>query len=301
MPTQEEVEELMQLIDAYERSGQGLGAVPQELQDMLKNVRRKQGVPTEDVSQILEITPEPGFVVKTTDNAGRKVFINMCHSTQVPAPGGWTNGMMPEKVQKALEQLGQDSQQQGSTEALRFPLSCSDALPDTDKQGQPCSTIDCIIHSDVLAAAQQNRHLKAFLIELAIEHANDKHKIQLSPKFKLPKMPYKGPEVRPQRVKADKKPLVTDVTSQMPQQDEEASFALRTAKWPLDVAADAALGGHMPLLVAPSFSQPQPYPLVLQQSAPSAMGGGVLVCVWLDPAEADLFLLAMSAAEQGMG
>jgi hypothetical protein len=149
---------------------------------------------------------------------------------QVPAPGGWTNGMMPEHVLTALEQLGQDNPQQGNAEALRFPLSCSDVLPDTDKQGQPCSTIDCIIHTDILAAAQQNRHLKAFLIELAIEHANDKHKLHLSPKFKLPKMPYKGTEMRPQRVRVDKKPLVTDVTAHMQQHEEEASFALRSTK-----------------------------------------------------------------------
>jgi len=61
IPTQEELEELLQLIEAYERSGQPFAGVPQELQDMLKNVRRKQGVPTED-TQTLEIIPKPGCV-----------------------------------------------------------------------------------------------------------------------------------------------------------------------------------------------------------------------------------------------
>lgn len=66
--------------------------------------------------------------------------------------------------------------------------------------------------------------------------------------------------------------------------------SLSCTQWPLDVAADAALGDQVPLLVAPSFSQPQPYPLVLQQPAPPAMGGGVLVHLCLDPEEADLFV-----------
>lgn len=162
-----------------------------------------------------------------------------CTSTalllQVPAPGGWQNGTMPEKVLKALDDLQRD-QPQTDAEALRFPLSCSEVQQDTDKQGQPCSTIDCIVHSDILAAAQQHRPLKAFLIELALEWAGSKHKMQLNPKFKLPKMTYKGAEVRPQRVRIDKKPLVTDVTGDL---DDEPSFPLMPSKPALKAAATA--------------------------------------------------------------
>lgn len=147
-------------------------------------------------------------------------------SLQVPAPGGWQNGTMPETVLKALEDLQHD-QPQTDAEALRFPLSCSEVQADTDKQGQPCSTIDCIVHSDILTAAQQHRPLKAFLIELALGWVGNKHKMELNPKFKLPKMTYKGEQVRPQRVRMDKKPLVTDVTADT---DEEPSFPLLPTK-----------------------------------------------------------------------
>ena len=34
------------------------------------------------------------FVVKTVDEAGRKVFINVCGSAKVPAPGGWKPGQV---------------------------------------------------------------------------------------------------------------------------------------------------------------------------------------------------------------
>jgi hypothetical protein len=51
------------------------------------------------------------FVIKTTDEAGRKVFINMCGHAKVAAPGNWANGM-PEEIQSALDNLDNLSQQQ---------------------------------------------------------------------------------------------------------------------------------------------------------------------------------------------
>ena len=53
------------------------------------------------------------------------------------------------QVQKALENrdgAGADS----DMEALRFPLSCGRPRQDVDKKGQPCISIDCILHSDVV-------------------------------------------------------------------------------------------------------------------------------------------------------
>ncbi len=46
------------------------------------------------------------FVIKTVDDAGRKVFINVCGSTKIPAPGGWTDGQVwPLKHQPLLSLL----------------------------------------------------------------------------------------------------------------------------------------------------------------------------------------------------
>eukprot|EP00882_Tetradesmus_deserticola_P028457 GHRQ01031700.1.p2 GENE.GHRQ01031700.1~~GHRQ01031700.1.p2 ORF type:complete len:104 (+),score=21.48 GHRQ01031700.1:183-494(+) len=80
--SQDELEEMMKLLESYEASSQSFGPVPEELQELMNNVKRAKGQPTNDV-QTQDITPEPGFVVKTTDQEGRKVFINVCHSKQV--------------------------------------------------------------------------------------------------------------------------------------------------------------------------------------------------------------------------
>ena len=42
-----------------------------------------------------EIRPEPGFVVKTIDDAGRKIFVNVCGHAKIAAPGDageWKGG-----------------------------------------------------------------------------------------------------------------------------------------------------------------------------------------------------------------
>lgn len=40
--------------------------------------------------------PLPRFVVKTLDEQGRKVFINVCSSPKVGMPGGWEDGKVRE-------------------------------------------------------------------------------------------------------------------------------------------------------------------------------------------------------------
>jgi hypothetical protein len=156
---------------------------------------------------------------------------------QVPAPGGWANGTMPDSCLQALENLARDAPTAAAdAEAVRFPLSCSEVVADTDKSGQPCSTVDCIINSDVFKSAQQHRPLKALIVELALQQVGSKHKLELDPRFKLPKMTYKGGAVRQQRVRQDKKQLVTDVTLQ---RDEAPSFALPPSQKDAAVAAVA--------------------------------------------------------------
>jgi hypothetical protein len=69
-----------------------------------------------------------------------------------------------------------------------------------------------MLNSGVMAAAQQHRPLKAFVNELALDWVGQKHGLALSPQYKLPKIVYKGTEVRPQRVRAEPRQLVADVT-----------------------------------------------------------------------------------------
>lgn len=66
-------------------------------------------------------------------------------------------------------------------------------------------------------------------------------------------------------------------------------------RWPLDLETHTNFAGLVPCITVPSFSQPQPYPLVLMQQATAAQGGGWMVHLFLDPAEADDMQQAITA------
>ncbi|KAF8055398.1 IFT57 [Scenedesmus sp. PABB004] len=72
--------------------------------------------------------------------------------------------------------------------------------------------------------------------------------------------------------------------------------SLTTTQWPLNYAADAALAGQLPLAALPGFSSPGPFPLLLSQPAPPALGGGVLLHLVVDADEAAPLAAALAAA-----
>ncbi|KAL6763572.1 pre-RNA processing PIH1/Nop17-domain-containing protein, partial [Haematococcus lacustris] len=202
-------EELLALVEEIQRQTGSLDDVPPDLAQLLRRVKKEQGKPVEDIPSE-EIIPRPGFVVKTSDASGAKVFINMCGHDKVAAPGNWQGLQVPEEVQAALDNV--DSLTDAQQESLRFPLSMTPPQPDVDKKGAACTTFDCCLNEDVIKTAALHRGLKLFIIELAINWIAHKHKMQLDPKFKLPKMRYKGGDkVLPQRIRLDRKRLVTEV------------------------------------------------------------------------------------------
>ncbi|KXZ46064.1 hypothetical protein GPECTOR_47g339 [Gonium pectorale] len=235
-------EELLAMLEMLQQQGVNMDQVPPDLKTLLDNVKRQKSakggaapqpdVPTE------EITPEPGFVIKTSDTAsGMKVFINVCSHDRVAAPGGWAGGVMPDEVATALEKMqGADgdaaaaAMSAGELEALRFPLAAGPPRPDADRQGQPCSVADVVFNTDVVRAAAAARRLKALLIEIAMGHVGSKLGLSLDERYKLPKMRYKGEVVASQRIRADdkRKKLVTELRDI----DEEPSFPLRPTKAP---------------------------------------------------------------------
>ena len=82
----------------------------------------------------------------------------------------------------------------------------------------------------------------------------------------------------------------------LPQQIELGLLpSLSTTQWPLEFEAETSMAGQTPIMAVPSFSQPQPYPLVLMQQATAAAGGGVVVHVWLDGSEVGLIKDAVAA------
>ena len=161
------------------------------------------------------------FVVKTADQDGRKVFVNVCTSDRVAAPGAWAAGALPpEAVDAALEALrgaGGDGGGDGDAapDALRFPVSVGPLRAEADKQGAPCAAVDVVVADAVVEAAARHRPLKAFLIDLLLDAVGGKAGLELDRRYKLPRMAYKGAggAPGPHRIRAERRALVTEVAA----------------------------------------------------------------------------------------
>ncbi|KAI8815049.1 pre-RNA processing PIH1/Nop17-domain-containing protein [Cladochytrium replicatum] len=140
---------------------------------------------------LTEIVPEPGFVVKTVNrkatpkfDSGLKVFINICHSPRVPAPPLATD----EEIRTALE--AQDNA------TYKVPLSLSQPREDKDKVGRKCVVFDACINNAPLEKSRDDFDFQLFLIELALEWVEEKHGMELSREFSIPKLLSKGQLVK---------------------------------------------------------------------------------------------------------
>ena len=142
--------------------------------------------------------PFCSFCIKTKDEHGTKVFINVCTSTTIPLPPTWPT-KQPLSVElktyltsgELLPEAAQHAQQ-----ALAFPMHLSTPREDLDHQGYACTVVDYVINPQALHATVEFRPLKLFIIQLALGEVERKLQTQLDPQFKLPKMRFKG-EIAP--------------------------------------------------------------------------------------------------------
>ena len=79
--------------------------------------------------------------MKTVDEHGSKVFINVCASSAVAAPGGWgPGGALPPAARRYLAAPGAgDAADQAGSELLRVPLSMAEPCLESDHRGEPCT------------------------------------------------------------------------------------------------------------------------------------------------------------------
>ena len=221
-----------------EARGEGTSAV-ERMVGSIGDPSSRLGAPSASSADREEIFPEPGFVVKTVDDTGRKVFVNVCGHFKIQAPGSdWANGVVPEAVENALANLDDPE----ATQHLRFPLSVSDARNELDKKGAPCTVYDAVFNADVVKQAICSRRLKVFLVELVLQWIAQKYEKPLDPQYKLPHRRYvgDGDAPKPQCIRVDRKSMIEELA----EPDEEPSFPLRPRRSERQVREEAASRGE---------------------------------------------------------
>lgn len=128
-----------------------------------------------------------------------QVFINVCKHMELAAPS----------VKKKLDENGEE------VEGMNIPLSAGPARAGKDKSGIDCVIYDVIVNPQVIddvLADPTGRH-RDFICQLCIQSIEQKNKLALDKRYKLPKIRYMG-EIQTQLIQDRKNvPNIQDISS----------------------------------------------------------------------------------------
>ncbi|KAJ3234225.1 PIH1 domain-containing protein 1 [Chytriomyces hyalinus] len=157
------------------------------------------------VSDMVQITPKPGLVIKThlakrkeDYPEGMKVFINLCHSTEIPPPPT----MDYEEVSRAMLESDNVS--------FKVPLSLSAPKTDKDKAGKVCLVFDAACNTSPFQQAQKDGSFHAFMVTLCCEWVEAKHELVLSRDISFPKLKSKG-EISTHTIRKQAKSIISEL------------------------------------------------------------------------------------------
>ena len=220
----------------------------------------------------IRIVPTPGFVLKTTGTqkapegggireagagAPQKYFVNVCSAAAVGAP----------KPTKRLDNEGNE------VEGVSVPVSIGPPRGCADNKGTASIVVDCVVNPTVLAECvnDETGAQRDFICQLALTYVEQKYKLTLDRKYKLPRMKYKGdPEEGAQYVR-DSSKEASKVAEASPGDVHRARKAA-APKMALGPAPDAELW-YAPmrgaaLVRAPDAASDDAWPVVLLPRGP---------------------------------
>lgn len=120
-----------------------------------------------------KVKPIPGFCLKTKTSDDQKVFINVCHSDELPAP--------PEVSDEALLKIIEAE----DPSKFSIPLSLGEPHAEMDHGGKGCTAYDVIVNSKFLELTENRPVLKNFLLTVILEGLEQKFNMLLSRDCKI--------------------------------------------------------------------------------------------------------------------
>ncbi|CAG5121803.1 unnamed protein product, partial [Candidula unifasciata] len=152
------------------------------------------------------------FCMKTRTDTGEKVFINICHSEDVPEP----KDLSDDELLKVLE--SEDPTQ------FRIPMSIGEPHVELDKTGGGCTAYDVIVHSNFLKKMDKSQLFKTFFLTIMCEGIEEKYNILLKRDWIFLKNRKFVGKLAEQNVRTKSKPLIMDMDSvgdQLPEEQPE--------------------------------------------------------------------------------
>ncbi|XP_065513713.1 PIH1 domain-containing protein 1 [Caloenas nicobarica] len=136
------------------------------LRRLLLQVTQDDEEPSPPTGPSRAVTPQPGFCVKTRAG-GAKVFINVCHSGEVPPPPP----LSPPGLRRLLLR--------DPPGAFRIPMSLGEPHAELDRSGQGCTAYDVVVNSGFFRTLQADPLYREFFLTVAMEGLAEKYGLEL--------------------------------------------------------------------------------------------------------------------------
>ncbi|KAM6032510.1 LOW QUALITY PROTEIN: PIH1 domain-containing protein 1 [Theristicus caerulescens] len=114
------------------------------------------------------VTPQPGLCVKTRAG-GAKVFVNVCHSREVPPPPP----LSPPGLRRLLHPPPT------AAGAFRIPMSLGEPHAELDRGGRGCTAYDVVVNSGFFRTLQADPLYLEFFLTVAMEGLSEKYGVEL--------------------------------------------------------------------------------------------------------------------------
>jgi len=162
----------LELDDSMSKNGFG---------DCYEHWLKKYASSTDPTAEFKSIKPKKGFCVKARTDDNSKMFLNICHSEDVPPP--------PESLDfNAILSTGSDEES-----LFRFPLSLGEFHTELDKSKNSCKCVDIVINSKFYEKVEKSSDLRDFIMTLSCVGLEKKYDINIDvATCNLLKRPYFG-------------------------------------------------------------------------------------------------------------
>eukprot|EP01147_Barroeca_monosierra_P006420 gene6420-293_t len=146
---------------------------PPAIKQMVEEITNEKIKARQSHNQMSLVIPKPGFCVKTDTESGEKVFLNICHADEIPAPPSISDEEL------ALVIANEDNSR------FRIPMSVGEPHMEPDHAGVPCKAIDAAVNSSVLDILNEREGMREFVVELVMCQVEAKYQLVLNREYKL--------------------------------------------------------------------------------------------------------------------
>ncbi|CAI5703896.1 unnamed protein product [Peronospora effusa] len=183
------------------------------------------------------IDVKPGFLMKTNDTkTKKKVFVNVVYANEI-------------HVFSKTTKLNDEGNEQ---EGIQVPLSLSAPREVKDKMGASSLAFDVAVNTKVVenCHADKTGAFRNFVCELAIKHIDQKYKIKLNDRYKLPRLTYLGELPPPKHyIRKTQAPIIQEVTTEISAALKKTRASTSTAqKVPLTSSVPTTATAHFDIL-----------------------------------------------------